>query len=44
MYNILKKEFRVTFQFMKLTKINGRMGTHTLENHSKAQPTLIILK
>jgi hypothetical protein len=40
----IEKRIQGHFEFMKLTKINGTMGTHTLENPSKAQPTLIILK
>jgi hypothetical protein len=40
----IEKIIQGHFQFMKLTKINGTMGTHTLENSSKAQPILIILK
>jgi hypothetical protein len=35
----IEKRIQDPFQFMKLTKINGTMGTHTLENSSKAQPT-----
>jgi hypothetical protein len=40
----IEKRIQGHFQFMKLTKIHGTMGTHTLENSSNAQPTLIIFK
>jgi hypothetical protein len=38
----IEKRIQGHFQCMKLTKINGTMGTHTLENASKAQPTIIL--
>jgi hypothetical protein len=43
MYNVLKNNSG-SLSIHEITRIHGTMGTHTLENSSKAQTTLIVSK